>query len=79
MEAASPQQQPGPEQEIRLPAALADLAHSFEASKERAMSKDVGFFVHQMLEASYQFMPEAVDTERYVRNSGQQYSLWYME
>ncbi|KAF9364449.1 general negative regulator of transcription subunit 5 [Mortierella sp. NVP85] len=64
VEAASPQQQSGPEQEIRLPAALADLAHSFEASKERAMSKDVGFFVHQMLEASYQFIPEAVDTER---------------
>ncbi|KAG0364115.1 Not1 N-terminal domain, CCR4-Not complex component-domain-containing protein [Gamsiella multidivaricata] len=52
------------EPEIRLPAALADLAHSFEASKERAMSKEVGFFVHQMLEASYQFIPEAADTER---------------
>ncbi|KAF9184230.1 proteinral negative regulator of transcription subunit 5 [Haplosporangium sp. Z 767] len=52
------------EPEIRLPAALADLAHSFEASKERAMSKESGFFVHQMLEASYQFMPEAADTER---------------
>jgi CCR4-NOT transcription complex subunit 3 len=48
---------------------LADLAHSFEVSKERAMSKDVGFFMHQMLEASYQFMPEAVDTERYNRNA----------
>ncbi|KAF9954881.1 general negative regulator of transcription subunit 5, partial [Modicella reniformis] len=58
------QPQSAPEPEIRLPAALADLAHSFEVSKERAMSKDVGFFVHQMLEASYQFMPEAVDTER---------------
>ncbi|KAG0230479.1 Not1 N-terminal domain, CCR4-Not complex component-domain-containing protein [Mortierella sp. GBAus27b] len=58
------QQQSGPESEIRLPAALADLAHSFEVSKERAMSKDVGFFMHQMLDASYQFMPEAVDTER---------------
>ncbi|KAF9572274.1 general negative regulator of transcription subunit 5 [Mortierella alpina] len=49
---------------IRLPAALADLAHSFETSKERAMAKEVGFFVHQMLEASYQFIPEATDTER---------------
>ncbi|ORZ28837.1 Not1 N-terminal domain, CCR4-Not complex component-domain-containing protein, partial [Lobosporangium transversale] len=47
-----------------LPAALADLAHSFEASKERALQKEVGFFAQQMLEASYQFMPEAVDTER---------------
>ncbi|KAF9918220.1 general negative regulator of transcription subunit 5 [Lobosporangium transversale] len=53
-----------PEPEIRLPAALADLAHSFEASKERALQKEVGFFAQQMLEASYQFMPEAVDTER---------------
>ncbi|KAF9541047.1 general negative regulator of transcription subunit 5 [Mortierella hygrophila] len=52
------------EPEIRLPAALADLAHSFEVSKERAMTKEVGFFVHQMLEASYQFIPEAGDTER---------------
>lgn len=52
------------EPEIRLPAALADLAHSFEVSKERAMTKEVGFFVHQMLEASYQFIPEAADTER---------------
>ncbi|KAF9585836.1 general negative regulator of transcription subunit 5 [Lunasporangiospora selenospora] len=42
------------EPEIRLPAALADLAHSFEASKERAMSKDMGVFVQQMLEASFQ-------------------------
>lgn len=49
---------------IRLPAALADLAHSFETSKDRAMAKEVGFFVHQMLEASYQFIPEATDTER---------------
>ncbi|KAF8939639.1 Not1 N-terminal domain, CCR4-Not complex component-domain-containing protein [Dissophora ornata] len=58
-------QTPAPaEPEIRLPAALADLANSFEVSKERAMSKEVGFFVHQMLEASYQFMPEAADTER---------------
>ncbi|KAK3844592.1 MAG: Not1 N-terminal domain, CCR4-Not complex component-domain-containing protein [Linnemannia gamsii] len=52
------------ESEIRLPSALADLAHSFEVSKERAMTKEVGFFVHQMLEASYQFIPEAADTER---------------
>ncbi|KAF9933079.1 general negative regulator of transcription subunit 5 [Linnemannia zychae] len=58
------QQHSGPESEIRLPAALADLAHSFEVSKERAMTKEVGFFVHQMLEASYQFIPEAADTER---------------
>lgn len=29
------------------------------------MTKEVGFFVHQMLEASYQFIPEAADTERY--------------
>ncbi|KAG0215374.1 general negative regulator of transcription subunit 5, partial [Mortierella sp. GBA30] len=62
---SAPSQPQAPaEPEIRLPAALADLAHSFEASKERAMSKEVGFFVHQMLEASYQFIPEAADTER---------------
>lgn len=60
------QQQPPSrsEPEIRLPDALADLAHSFETSKERAMSKDVGFFASQMLEASYQFLPEQADTER---------------
>ncbi|KAG9065119.1 general negative regulator of transcription subunit 5 [Linnemannia hyalina] len=52
------------EPEIRLPSALADLAHSFEISKERAMSKDVGFFAIQMLETSFQFLPEAADTER---------------
>ncbi|KAF9992860.1 general negative regulator of transcription subunit 5, partial [Entomortierella chlamydospora] len=52
------------EPEIRLPAALADLAHSFETSKERALMKEVGFFAQQMLETSYQFIPEAADTER---------------
>ncbi|KAK3846985.1 MAG: Not1 N-terminal domain, CCR4-Not complex component-domain-containing protein [Linnemannia gamsii] len=52
------------EPEIRLPSALADLAHSFEISKERALSKDVGFFGIQMLEASFQFLPEPADTER---------------
>ncbi|KAG0280184.1 general negative regulator of transcription subunit 5 [Linnemannia exigua] len=52
------------EPEIRLPSALADLAHSFEISKERALSKDVGFFGIQMLETSFQFLPEPVDTER---------------
>ncbi|KAF8931124.1 proteinral negative regulator of transcription subunit 5, partial [Haplosporangium gracile] len=52
------------EPEIRLPTALADLAHSFEISKERALSKDIGFFAIQMLETSFQFLPEAADTER---------------
>ncbi|KAH7044760.1 Not1 N-terminal domain, CCR4-Not complex component-domain-containing protein [Linnemannia elongata] len=52
------------EPEIRLPSALADLAHSFEISKERALSKDVGFFAIQMLETSFQFLPEVADTER---------------
>ncbi|KAF9195449.1 proteinral negative regulator of transcription subunit 5 [Haplosporangium sp. Z 767] len=61
---APSQQTASSEAEIRLPAALADLAHSFETSKERAMSKDVGFFASQMLEASYQFLPEQADTER---------------
>lgn len=28
------------------------------------MSKEVGFFVHQMLDASYLFIPELADTER---------------
>ena len=55
------------EPEIRLPSALADLAHSFEISKERALSKDVGFFAIQMLETSFQFLPEVADTERYAR------------
>ncbi|KAG0314044.1 general negative regulator of transcription subunit 5 [Linnemannia gamsii] len=65
--ARSQQQQLTPsEPEIRLPSALADLAHSFEISKERALSKDVGFFAVQMLETSFQFLPEAADTERYL-------------
>jgi hypothetical protein len=29
------------------------------------LSKDVGFFAVQMLETSFQFLPEAADTERY--------------
>ncbi|KAG0290506.1 general negative regulator of transcription subunit 5 [Linnemannia gamsii] len=63
--ARNQQHQPNPsEPEIRLPSALADLAHSFEISKERALSKDVGFFAIQMLETSFQFLPEAADTER---------------
>ncbi|KAF8983777.1 proteinral negative regulator of transcription subunit 5 [Entomortierella lignicola] len=55
---------PPSEPEIRLPAALADLAHSFETSKERVLMKEVGFFAQQMLETSFQFIPEAADTER---------------
>ncbi|KAF8965346.1 proteinral negative regulator of transcription subunit 5 [Entomortierella lignicola] len=57
-----PQSSLGPE--VRLPSALADLAHSFEVSKERVTSRDLGFFLQQMLETSYRFMPEAIDTER---------------
>ncbi|KAF9925752.1 general negative regulator of transcription subunit 5 [Mortierella alpina] len=64
MAPTSQQQAPAAETEIRLPAALADLAHSFETSKERALSKDIGFFASQMLEASFQFLPEQTDTER---------------
>ncbi|KAG9327842.1 hypothetical protein KVV02_000288 [Mortierella alpina] len=64
MASTSQQQAPAAETEIRLPAALADLAHSFETSKERALSKDIGFFASQMLEASFQFLPEQTDTER---------------
>ncbi|KAF9575761.1 general negative regulator of transcription subunit 5 [Mortierella alpina] len=64
MASTSQQQVPTAETEIRLPAALADLAHSFETSKERALSKDIGFFASQMLEASFQFLPEQADTER---------------
>ncbi|KAF9122704.1 proteinral negative regulator of transcription subunit 5 [Mortierella sp. 14UC] len=63
--ARTQQQQATPsEPEIRLPSALADLAHSFEISKERALSKDIGFFGIQMLETSFQFLPEPADTER---------------
>ncbi|KAF9931461.1 general negative regulator of transcription subunit 5 [Linnemannia zychae] len=59
-------QQPAPsEPEIRLPSALADLAHSFEISKERALTKDAGFFGIQMLETSFQYLPEPADTERH--------------
>ncbi|KAF9285810.1 general negative regulator of transcription subunit 5 [Mortierella alpina] len=64
MASTSQQQAPTAETEIRLPAALADLAHSFETSKERALSNDIGFFASQMLEASFQFLPEQADTER---------------
>ncbi|KAF9956991.1 general negative regulator of transcription subunit 5 [Mortierella alpina] len=64
MASASQQLASTAETEIRLPAALADLAHSFETSKERALSKDIGFFASQMLEASFQFLPEQADTER---------------
>ncbi|KAF9113290.1 proteinral negative regulator of transcription subunit 5 [Mortierella sp. AM989] len=59
---AQPQPTLGPE--IRLPSALADLANSFEVSKDRVASRNIGFFLQQMLETSYQFVPEAVDTER---------------
>ncbi|KAJ3300763.1 general negative regulator of transcription subunit 5 [Borealophlyctis nickersoniae] len=49
----------------RLPPSLADLVSSFEATKERSLKarEDTSFFQH-MLETSFQYVPDALDSER---------------
>ncbi|CAG8685420.1 15103_t:CDS:10, partial [Funneliformis caledonium] len=50
--------------ENRIPAALTDLVRSFEAAEEKFLSKEDGFHTQQMLEASLQYVPESMDSER---------------
>ncbi|GBB98448.1 hypothetical protein RclHR1_03230006 [Rhizophagus clarus] len=54
--------------ESRIPAALADLVQSYEAAeekcKQRVLGKEDGFHVQQMLDASLQYVPESLDSER---------------
>ncbi|PKC16990.1 hypothetical protein RhiirA5_465679 [Rhizophagus irregularis] len=51
-------------QESRIPAALADLVQSYEAAEEKFLGKEDGFHVQQMLDASLQYVPESLDSER---------------
>ncbi|CAI2180507.1 641_t:CDS:10 [Funneliformis geosporum] len=50
--------------ENRIPAALTDLVRSFEAAEEKFLSKEDGYHTQQMLEASLQYVPESLDSER---------------
>ncbi|CAG8544620.1 12578_t:CDS:10 [Rhizophagus irregularis] len=52
----------GSSSESRIPAALADLVQSYEAAEEKC--KEDGFHVQQMLDASLQYVPESLDSER---------------
>ncbi|CAG8676157.1 10546_t:CDS:2, partial [Ambispora gerdemannii] len=63
-EAPSSNQGPSSPMESRFPAALSDLVASFEAAKEKSLNKDDGFHVQQMLDASLEFVPESLDSER---------------
>ncbi|KAG2204633.1 hypothetical protein INT46_006732 [Mucor plumbeus] len=60
-------QQPGAEVESRLPSSLADLAASFEAIKTKAASAahdDSTQYTNRMLDASLQYVPDLIDSER---------------
>ncbi|KAJ3025756.1 general negative regulator of transcription subunit 5, partial [Rhizophlyctis rosea] len=49
----------------RLPPTLADLVSSFEATKERSLkAREDATFFQQMLETSFQHVPDALDSER---------------
>ncbi|RIA88782.1 Not1 N-terminal domain, CCR4-Not complex component-domain-containing protein [Glomus cerebriforme] len=50
--------------ESRIPAALADLVQSYEAAEEKFLGKEDGFHIQQMLDASLQYVPESLDSER---------------
>ncbi|RGB26224.1 Not1 N-terminal domain, CCR4-Not complex component-domain-containing protein [Rhizophagus diaphanus] len=54
----------GSSSESRIPAALADLVQSYEAAEEKFLGKEDGFHVQQMLDASLQYVPESLDSER---------------
>ncbi|CAO3629495.1 unnamed protein product [Mucor hiemalis] len=57
-------QQPGAEVESQLPTSLADLASSFEAIKSKASGNDDSQYTNRMLDASLQFVPDLIDSER---------------
>ncbi|KAI9470547.1 MAG: Not1 N-terminal domain, CCR4-Not complex component-domain-containing protein [Benjaminiella poitrasii] len=62
---ASLTQQPGAEVESRLPSSLADLAASFEAIKSKTSSGNEDIqYTNRMLDASLQFVPDLIDSER---------------
>ncbi|CAG8690219.1 15532_t:CDS:10, partial [Racocetra fulgida] len=68
------QHEPPSSAENRIPAALADLVQSYEAAeekcKQRALGKEDGFHIQQMLDASLQYVPESLDAERYYHEFG---------
>ncbi|CEP07969.1 hypothetical protein [Parasitella parasitica] len=63
---ASLTQQPGAEVDARLPSSLADLAASFEAIKAKAAAahEDNTQYTNRMLDASLQYVPDLIDSER---------------
>ncbi|OAC99113.1 hypothetical protein MUCCIDRAFT_74712 [Mucor lusitanicus CBS 277.49] len=63
---ASLTQQPGAELDSRLPSSLMDLAASFEAIKTKAASAndDNTQYTNRMLDASLQYVPDLIDSER---------------
>ncbi len=63
---ASLTQQPGAELDSRLPSSLLDLAASFEAIKTKAAAAndDNTQYTNRMLDASLQYVPDLIDSER---------------
>ncbi|KAL7312991.1 general negative regulator of transcription subunit 5 [Mucor circinelloides] len=63
---ASLTQQPGAELDSRLPSSLLDLAASFEAIKAKAAAAndDNTQYTNRMLDASLQYVPDLIDSER---------------
>lgn len=63
---STPTSLPSESMEMKHPPALADLVASFEQNRARApqQMKNV-VYIKSMLEASYQFLPDAIDAARY--------------
>jgi len=50
--------------ETQFPSALSDLVSAFQAVKEKAQKQDDKLYKHQMLDTSYQFVPDVTDSDR---------------
>ncbi|CAM0135519.1 general negative regulator of transcription subunit 5 [Umbelopsis sp. WA50703] len=50
--------------EAQFPSTLSDLVSAFQAVKEKAQKQDDKLYKHQMLDTSYQFVPDVTDSDR---------------
>ncbi|KAH8551471.1 Not1 N-terminal domain, CCR4-Not complex component-domain-containing protein [Umbelopsis sp. PMI_123] len=59
-----PNEQPLNAIETKFPSALSDLVSAFQAVKDKAQKRDDKLYTHQMLDTSYQFVPDVTDSDR---------------
>ncbi|KAG2175293.1 hypothetical protein INT44_007781 [Umbelopsis vinacea] len=62
--ALPPNEQPLNAIETQFPSALSDLVSAFQAVKDKAQKQDDKLYTHQMLDTSYQFVPDVTDSDR---------------